>query len=61
MPTVWPSSCARVVDLRGGDHRGERPLDDRHDPDDVLAALARDREIVDVEDREVRRGRSRAA
>jgi len=44
---------ARAVDGGRGDHRGQRPLDDRQDPDDVLAVLAGDGEVVDVEDREV--------
>ena len=35
------------------DHCRQRTLDDRHDPDDVLAPLAGDREVMDVEDREV--------
>src|SRR5579862_6206348 len=38
---------------RAGDHGGEGALDDGHDPDDVGATLARDRQVVDVEDREV--------
>ena len=36
-----------------GDHRGERPLDERADPDHVLAAFARDAEVVDVDHRHV--------
>ena len=36
-----------------GDHRGQRPLHDRHHADQVEAALAGDPEVVDVEDREV--------
>ena len=35
-PTVLPSSCRGLRDRRRRDHRGQRPLDDRHDPDDVL-------------------------
>ena len=47
---------ARRADLRSvpGDHRGQRSLDDRRDPDEVEPALAGDREVVDVEDRELR-------
>ena len=36
-----------------GDHRGERALHDRVDADDVAALLARQPEVVDVEDRHV--------
>ena len=36
-----------------GQHRGERALHERHHADDVLARLAREPEVVDVEDGEV--------
>ena len=45
---------ARARDLRLGDDRGQRTLDDRHDPHDVAPLLAGEGEIVDVEDRELR-------
>ena len=41
--------------------RGERALDDRHDPDDVAAALAGAGEVGDVEDRELRAAVEQAA
>ena len=46
---------ARAADalVAAGEHRGQRPLHDRHQPDQVEAALAGDAEVVDVEDREV--------
>ena len=61
MPTVLPSSARGVAIDGRRDHRGQRPLHDRHDPDDVGAAFARDREVVDVEDREVDAAGLRAA
>ena len=51
---------ARAPDRPAGDDRGERPLHDRHDPDDVAAALAGPGEVVDVEDRELRTGADEA-
>ncbi len=44
---------ARGLHARLGEDRRQRLLDERHDADEVAAALARDREVVDVEDREV--------
>ena len=44
---------ARPADARAGDHRGQRALHDRADPHHVLAALAREAEVVDVHDRGV--------
>ncbi len=43
----------RISFAVAGDHRGERPLDDRGDRDQVEAALAGDAEVVDVHHREV--------
>ena len=56
IPTVLPSNALGRADVRRRDHRGQRALDDRHDPDDVGVGAGRfigDREVVDVEDREV--------
>ena len=44
---------ARAADAGLGDERGERAADERADRDQVGAALARDREVVDVEHAEV--------
>ena len=52
-PTVRPASSRGFVTLGAGDHRGQRTLHQRHDPDDVLTALAGDGQVVDVEDGEV--------
>ena len=54
-PTSLAGEIGRLADLLavGGDHRRQRPLHDRRDADQVDALLARDREVVDVEDREV--------
>ena len=43
----------RTASRSRGDHRRERALDDRADADEVEAALAGEREVVDVEDREL--------
>src|SRR3954451_13285111 len=52
-----PHRAAREVagaaHVRLGDQRGERPLHERGDPDDIDPALARDRQVVDVEDADV--------
>ena len=45
---------ARPSYPRAGYHRGQRPLHDRRDAHHVLAVLARQAEIVDVDDREIR-------
>ena len=42
-----------MLDVRQREHRRQRRLDDRHDADEVAALLAGEREVVDVEDREV--------
>ena len=53
-PTLRPSRSRGLRTPRSrGDHRGERPLHDRHHPDQVEPVLAGDPEVVDVEDREV--------
>ena len=44
---------ARAADAGAGDHRGERALHERAHAHQVLAALAGEREVVDVHDREV--------
>ncbi len=49
-----PGERARARDGRRSDHRRERTLDERADADEVLALLAREPEIVDVGDREIR-------
>ena len=51
----------RARDVRGGEHRRERLLDDREHADDVAALLAGEREVVDVEDRELKLARRAAA
>ena len=43
----------RRADARLGEHGGERRLDERHHADEVAALLARQAEVVDVEDRHV--------
>ena len=55
-PTSPPSRSARRADrvAVASDHGRERAVDDRADADQVEAALAREREVVDVEDRELR-------
>ena len=54
-PTRVALEVARAAHraVAAGDHRGQRPLHDRHHADEVEAALAGDPEVVDVEDREV--------
>ena len=44
---------ARAPHARLREHRRQRALDDRHHADEVAALLARQPEVVDVEDREV--------
>ena len=48
-----PGELTRIADAGGGDHGGQWSLHDAHDPDDVLAAGARQREIMNVKDREI--------
>ena len=53
-PDAPALEVARPRDLRLGDDGGERALHEGHDPDDVAPLLAGEREVVDVEDRELR-------
>ena len=48
-----PLEVARRANVGPGDHGGERALHDRADSHDVLAALARQAQVVDVHDRGV--------
>lgn len=43
----------RAAEARGGDHRGQRSLHDRHQANELATARVSDREVVNVEDREV--------
>ena len=48
-----PLEVARPADRGVGEHGRERALDDGHDADEVAPALPRDREVVDVEHRQL--------
>ena len=48
-----PFEVARPADRGVGEHGRERALDDGHDADEVSPALPRDREVVDVEHRQL--------
>jgi hypothetical protein len=54
-PARWPFEVTRCADARLCEHRRQRRLHERHHADQVAALLARQPEVVDVEDRHVGR------
>jgi hypothetical protein len=56
-PHGAPLEVPRPANGGPRDHRCQRALDDRHHADHVETMLARDRKVVDVQDRELNRSR----